>query len=91
MEKNIRLLFAVNGLVWLFGTACTRLVNTSSLINMVLLFGTNNVVFLLLFEKPTPPTLSFMVMLPITPYSTAFHKAYATLNVMKKAFNSSMS
>ena len=53
MEKNKRLLFGVNGLVWLFGTACTPLVNISSLINIVILFGTNKVVFLLLFEKPT--------------------------------------
>ena len=55
-------------------------VNISSLISMVILFG----------EKPTPPTLSFMVLLPISPTPQRFHKAYATLNVTKKAFNSSM-
>ena len=86
MEKNKRLLFAVNGLVWLFGTACTPLVNISSLINMLILFGTNKVVFLLLFEKPTPLTLSFMVMLPITPYSIALSQSLCNIEYNEESF-----
>ena len=61
-------------------------VNISSLISRVILFGTNKVVFLLLFEKPTPPTLSFMVMLPITPYSTAFSQSLCNIECTEESF-----
>ena len=61
-------------------------VNISSLISMIILFGTNKVVFLLLFEKPTPLTLSFMVMLPITPYSTAFSQSLSNIECDEESF-----
>jgi len=60
--------------------------NISSLISMVILFGTNRAVFLLLFEKPTPLTLSFMVMLPITPYSTAFSQSLCNIECNEESF-----
>ena len=61
-------------------------VNISSLISMVILFGTSKVVFLLLFEKPTPLTLSFMVMLPITPYSTTFSQSLSNIECNEEGF-----
>ena len=61
-------------------------VNISSLISMVILFDTSKVVFLLLFEKPTPLTLSFMVMLPITPYSTTFSQSLSNIECNEEGF-----
>ena len=60
-------------------------VNISSLISIVILFGTSKVVFLL-FEKPTPLTLSFMVMLPIAPYSTTFSQSLSNIECNEEGF-----
>ena len=57
-------------------------VNISSLINNVILFGRNKVV---LFEKPTSLN-TFMVMLPITPYSTAFSQSLCNIECNEESF-----